>query len=56
MTARWDRAEMHFGPLTLDEVNAVFNLADLDLPTIALNRGTVPPPTGSTTFALSPEK
>ena len=54
--AREDGAQMLVGPLTRDEVNAVFNLAELDLPTIALNRGTVPPPSGSTTFALSPEE
>jgi hypothetical protein len=32
------------------------DLADLDLPVVALNRGSAPPPPGSATFALSPEE
>lgn len=53
--AREDGAQMLVGPLTRDEVNALFGLAELDLPVLALNRGTVPPPPGSAAFALSPE-
>lgn len=47
-------AQMLVGPLMRDEVDALFG-APLDVPTIALNRGAVLPPPGSTTFALSPE-
>jgi outer membrane PBP1 activator LpoA protein len=54
--AREEGAQMLVGPLTRDEVNALFGTADLDLPAIALNRGTVPPPPGSTAFALAPEE
>ena len=54
--AREEGAQMLVGPLTRDEVNALFGNADLDLPVIALNRGTVPPPPGSTAFALAPEE
>ena len=56
MQARTDGAQMLVGPLTRDEVNALFTTADLDLPTIALNRGIVPPPPGSTAFAMAPEE
>jgi outer membrane PBP1 activator LpoA protein len=54
--AREEGAQMLVGPLTRDEVNALFGAADLDLPVIALNRGTVPPPPGSTAFAMAPEE
>ena len=53
--AREEGAQMLVGPLTRDEVNALFALPDLDLPVVALNRGTAPPPPGSAAFALSPE-
>lgn len=56
MQARTDGAQMLLGPLTRDEVNTLFGTADLDLPTIALNRGAVPPPPGSTAFAMAPEE
>ncbi len=56
MQARAEGAQMLVGPLTRDEVNTLFSAADLDLPTIALNRGTVPPPPGSTAFAMAPEE
>lgn len=49
-------AQMLVGPLTRDEVNTLFGLPELDLPVIALNRGIVPPPPGSTAFALLPEE
>ncbi|PZO08845.1 MAG: LppC family lipoprotein [Lysobacteraceae bacterium] len=55
LKAREEGAQMLVGPLTRDEVNALFALPDLDLPVVALNRGTVPPPAGSAAFALSPE-
>ncbi|MFY2763332.1 penicillin-binding protein activator [Arenimonas sp. MALMAid1274] len=53
--AREDGAQMLVGPLTRDEVNELFGLAELDLPVLALNRGTIPPPPGSAAYALSPE-
>ncbi|MBW8369099.1 MAG: penicillin-binding protein activator, partial [Arenimonas sp.] len=55
LKAREEDAQMLVGPLTRDEVNALFALPELDLPVVALNRGTVPPPPGSAAFALSPE-
>ena len=55
LKAREEGAQMLVGPLTRDEVNALFALPELDLPVIALNRGTVAPPPGSAAFALSPE-
>ena len=55
LQAREEGAQMLVGPLTRDEVNVLFALPDLDLPVVALNRGTVPPPPGSAAFALSPE-
>lgn len=54
--AKQDGAQMLVGPLTRDEVNTLFGLPELDLPVIALNRGTTPPPPGSTAFALAPEE
>jgi outer membrane PBP1 activator LpoA protein len=54
--AREDGAQMLVGPLTRDEVDTLFGIADLDLPVVALNRGSAPPPPGSATFALSPEE
>ena len=55
LQAREDGAQMLVGPLTRDEVNTLFGLPELDIPVVALNRGTVPPPPGSAAFALSPE-
>jgi len=50
-----DGAQMLVGPLIRDDVDAIFNLPELDLPMVALNRGSAPPPPGSTAFALAPE-
>lgn len=55
LQARKEGAQMLVGPLTRDDVNTLFSLPDLDLPVVALNRGTAPPPPGSAAFALSPE-
>jgi outer membrane PBP1 activator LpoA protein len=55
LKAREEGAQMLVGPLTRDEVNTLFSLPELDLPVVALNRGTMPPPPGSAAFALSPE-
>ena len=43
------------GPLGRDEVSAVFREANLPVPVLALNRGTVAPPSGNASFSLSPE-
>lgn len=56
LQARDDGAQMLVGPLTRDEVNTLFGLPELDLPVVALNRGSAPPPPGSATFALAPEE
>src|SRR5690606_19551493 len=48
--ARADDAQMLVGPLTREEVDAVFGMPALELPTVALNRGQLPPPPGSVTF------
>lgn len=53
--AHEDGAQMLVGPLIRDDVDAIFNLPELDLPMVALNRGSAPPPPGSTAFALAPE-
>lgn len=53
--AQADGAQMIVGPLGRDQVDALFGLPELDLPVVALNRGSVAPPPGSTTFALAPE-
>ena len=50
-----DGAQLILGPLTRDEVNAVFTQGGLGIPTIALNRGQNSPPAGSASFALSPD-
>lgn len=50
-----DGAQMILGPLSRDEVNALFGSPQLVLPAVALNRGTVPPPPGSASFAMAPE-
>jgi outer membrane PBP1 activator LpoA protein len=47
-------AQMIVGPLTREEVNAVLGQAG-QLPTIALNRGSKSPPSGSASFALLPD-
>jgi outer membrane PBP1 activator LpoA protein len=43
------------GPLGRDEVGRLFGQAKLDVPVLALNRGSVAPPTGSASFSLAPE-
>lgn len=53
--AKQDGAQMVVGPLMREEVNALFAQPDLDIPVLALNRGSNPPPPGSAMFALSPE-
>lgn len=53
--AQADGAQMIVGPLARDQVDALFSLPELDLPVVALNRGGIAPPPGSTTFALAPE-
>ncbi|GAB2490200.1 penicillin-binding protein activator [Arenimonas alkanexedens] len=53
--AQADGAQMIVGPLGRDQVDAIFSLPELDLPVVALNRGGIAPPPGSTTFALAPE-
>jgi outer membrane PBP1 activator LpoA protein len=49
-----DEAQMIVGPLTREEVNGALGQAGA-VPTIALNRGSKAPPTGSASFALLPE-
>src|SRR5690606_1686908 len=51
-----DEAGMIVGPLMRGGVDALFALPDPGLPVVALNRGQLPPPTGSTSFTLSPEE
>ena len=51
-----DGAQMILGPLTREEVGAIFNQTDIDVPVIALNRGPVAPTPGNASFALSPEE
>ena len=47
-------ADFAVGPLGRDEVSALFH-EQLTMPVLALNRGNVPPPAGSTSFSLAPE-
>ncbi len=47
-------ADFAVGPLGRDEVSALFR-ESLTVPVLALNRGNVPPPAGSTSFSLAPE-
>ena len=47
-------ADDMIGPLGRDEVSALFR-EPLTVPVLALNRGNVPPPAGSTSFSLAPE-
>jgi uncharacterized protein len=53
--AATDGAQMIIGPLSREEVSAVFSQGDAGLPVIALNRGTDAPPAGSSSFALLPD-
>lgn len=54
-TAVSEGAEQVIGPLGRDQVNALFSLGDIRIPTLALNRATVATPEHSLSFALSPE-
>jgi len=47
-------ADSVLGPLGRDEVSALFH-EPLTVPVLALNRGNVAPPAGSTSFSLAPE-
>lgn len=50
-----DGADQVLGPLSRDEVTALFSQPSLAAPVLALNRSQLPPPPGSASFALSPE-
>ena len=43
------------GPLSREEVDALFRRGTLQVPVLALNRGDVAPPPGNASFSLSPE-
>lgn len=51
-----EQADFVIGPLSREEVGAVFGQASAGVPTLALNRGNVPPPPGHATFSLAPEE
>jgi outer membrane PBP1 activator LpoA protein len=48
-------ADFVLGPLGRDEVGALFAQGPLQVPVLALNRGSTPPPPGSASFSLAPE-
>lgn len=48
-------ADFIVGPLGRDEVGRLFGPGKLDVPVLALNRGSVAPPAGSASFSLAPE-
>ena len=48
-------AQMIVGPLTRDEVNAIYEQADAGMPLITLNRGSKLPPPRTSSFALLPD-
>jgi uncharacterized protein len=50
-----DGVDRIVGPLSREAVSALFELGTLQTPLLALNRGSVTPPPGSQSFALSPE-
>lgn len=50
-----DGHDFVLGPLGRDEVSALFGRGQLPVATLALNRGTLPPPPGNASFSLSPE-
>jgi outer membrane PBP1 activator LpoA protein len=59
VAAAYDRAvaagaDFVVGPLGRDEVGRLFG-RNLDVPVLALNRGSVAPPAGSASFSLAPE-
>lgn len=51
-----DGAQMIVGPLTRDEVNAVSNQSEVNVPVLFLNRGQNAPAPGNLSFALSPDE
>lgn len=53
--ANADGADRIVGPLSREAVGALFEMGTLQTPVLALNRGSVTPPPGSQSFALSPE-
>jgi outer membrane PBP1 activator LpoA protein len=60
VAAAYDRAkaagaDFVVGPLGRDEVGRLFGQGTLDVPVLALNRGSVAPPPGSASFSLAPE-
>lgn len=48
-------ADQVLGPLTRDEVTAVFRDAQVTVPLIALNRGALPVPANNASYSLAPE-
>jgi uncharacterized protein len=50
-----DGADQVLGPLTRDGVDAVFRAIQPGVPVLALNRGSVEPPTNSASYSLAPE-
>jgi len=48
-------ADFIVGPLSREEVDAVYGRAQLPVPVLALNRGKDAPPSGSAGFSLAPE-
>jgi outer membrane PBP1 activator LpoA protein len=60
VAAAYDRAkaagaDFIVGPLGRDEVGRLFGQGTLEVPVLALNRGSVAPPPGSASFSLAPE-
>ena len=49
-------AQMIVGPLSRDEVNAIYAQENSKLPMITLNQGSKLPPAGTSSFALSPDE
>ena len=54
--AATDGSDFVIGPLSREEVAAVFGQSAAGVPSLALNRGNVPPPPGHATFSLAPEE
>ena len=50
-----DGADFVLGPLGREEVGALFGRGSLQVPVLALNRASIPPPPGSASFSLAPE-
>lgn len=48
-------ADRVLGPLDREAVSALFAADELPVPVLALNRGSIPTPAGSASFALAPE-